>query len=167
MDEELIVWCCLFSQRCTHYPTFLTQKSMDGVFQTPKKRQHGSCFIKMVYAVCFCCFCSWILALKPRGFSFSVACNATSPAMWGTSGSDSLACSKLQGTRALHRKMETKNGCLLKLGIFLWVATATYDSLGGFTTILHILQLKQIQVLMKGILHCLEQWRGKVGCWSC
>lgn len=57
-----------------------------------------------------------------------------------------------------HPKME-RNGWLLKLGIFLWVAT--YDSLGGFTTILHILQLKQIQVLMKGILHCLEQWRGR------
>ena len=30
----------------------------------------------------------------------AISCNGTSPAMWGTSGSDSLACSKLQGTRA-------------------------------------------------------------------
>lgn len=80
--------------------TFLTQKSMDVAVQTPKKRQHGSCFINMIYSVCFCCFCSWILALKPHDFSSNVACNGTSPAMWGTSGSDSLACSKLQGTRA-------------------------------------------------------------------
>ena len=56
-----------------------------------------------------------------------------------------------------HPKME-RNGWLLKLGIFLWVAT--YDFLGGFTT---LLQLKRSRYCFLGLTLPWEV----VGCWSC
>lgn len=133
---------------------------MDVAFQTPKKRQHGSCFIKMVYAVyavCVCSFCSWILALKPHDFSSNVACNGTSPAIWGTAGSDSLACSKLEGTRAASqdgKKWLVIEAWNFPVGGNLWFFGRVYYS----PSILKIPVWRVDIALSNGEV---------VGCWSC